>query len=388
MASNYGTFVIPSKDLRTLPVQSLYAYLYFMIRDLKIAKEEAEIGYYAGFVGGVYMVGRALFSIPWGIMADRYGRKPVLIIGTGTMLVLNILFGLSTNFWMAISTRFLLGCFNSILGTVKAYATELFTEEYQSAGLSTVSQAWGIGMIVGPSVGGFLAQETLHTHNRNNKSNSDSIEALETANHEEKPTNSKLSLLKNWPLMSSITLYCIFSLHDMAYAESFSLWAESPRKLGGLDYTTEDVGKVLAISGLGLLVFQAFLYPYVEKLIGPVLVARIGGVISIPLLASYPFIAALSGVTLWLLLNFTCLLKNTIAEQENRGAANGIAMTGASIANAAGPVLGGALVSWAGNHSDATILPGSQMIFFILNVIEVIGVLLTFEPFLTTPKAK
>lgn len=27
------------------------------------------------------------------------------------------------------------------------------------------------------------------------------------------------SLLKNWPLMSSIIVYCVFQLHDMAYAE-------------------------------------------------------------------------------------------------------------------------------------------------------------------------
>jgi hypothetical protein len=29
----------------------------------------------------------------------------------------------------------------------------------------------------------------------------------------------KESLLKNWPLMSSIIVYCVFSLHDMAYTE-------------------------------------------------------------------------------------------------------------------------------------------------------------------------
>ncbi|CAO2162182.1 unnamed protein product, partial [Urochloa humidicola] len=34
-----------------LPIQSLFPYLYFMIRDLKVAKEEQDIGFYAGFVG-------------------------------------------------------------------------------------------------------------------------------------------------------------------------------------------------------------------------------------------------------------------------------------------------------------------------------------------------
>lgn len=33
------------------------------------------------------MLGRALTSILWGMIADRYGRKPVVIIGTITVLV-------------------------------------------------------------------------------------------------------------------------------------------------------------------------------------------------------------------------------------------------------------------------------------------------------------
>jgi len=30
------------------------------------------------------------------------------------------------------------------------------------------------------------------------------------------------SLFKNWPLMSSIIMYCVFSFHDMAYTEVLS----------------------------------------------------------------------------------------------------------------------------------------------------------------------
>ena len=33
------------------------------------------------------MLGRALTSVPWGMVADRYGRKPVIIIGTVAVLV-------------------------------------------------------------------------------------------------------------------------------------------------------------------------------------------------------------------------------------------------------------------------------------------------------------
>lgn len=42
-------------------------------------------------------------------------------------------------------------------------------------------------------------------------------EATQTNKQKELP--SKPSLFKNWELMSAIIVYCIFSLHDMAYVE-------------------------------------------------------------------------------------------------------------------------------------------------------------------------
>ncbi|KAK9733086.1 hypothetical protein RND81_04G042500 [Saponaria officinalis] len=90
-----------------LPISSLFPFLYFMIKDFHIAKQDADVGYYAGFVGCSFMLGRALTSVLWGVIADRYGRKPVIIFGTIASVVFNTLFGLSTNFWMAVITRFL-----------------------------------------------------------------------------------------------------------------------------------------------------------------------------------------------------------------------------------------------------------------------------------------
>ncbi|KAI6676714.1 hypothetical protein NL676_037510 [Syzygium grande] len=421
----------------TLPISSLFPFLYFMVRDFHIAKREEDIGYYAGYIGSSFMFGRALTSVFWGIVADRYGRKPVIIIGIIAVVIFNTLFGLSVNFWMAIAMRFLLGSLNGLLGPIKAYATEIFREEYQALGVTAVSTAWGIGLIVGPAVGGYLAQpaekfpsifskesvfgrfpyflpclaislfalETLHMHHGSSEPD-ESREDVENASLESSTKYKtqkvegkapKKSLIQNWPLMSSIIVYCIFSLHDMAYTEIFSLWAVSPRRYGGLSYTTEDVGTVLAISGAGLLIFQTFLYPYVDRLLGPVVVARISGVLSIPLLSSYPFIAVLTGLGLSTVLNCASvakivlstsiitslfLLQNKAVDQNQRGAANGIAMTAMSLFKAAGPAGGGAIFSWAQKRQDAAFLPGDQMVFFILNVVEAIGVLMTFKPFL------
>ncbi|KAI9075835.1 hypothetical protein K1719_013800 [Acacia pycnantha] len=425
----------------SLPISSLFPFLYFMVRDFGVAKTEADISSYAGYVGSAFMFGRGLTSVPWGIVADRYGRKPVAILGIIAVIVFNTLFGLSTSFWMAIATRFLLGALNGLLGPMKAYAVEIFRDEYQAIGLSTVSAAWGIGLVVGPALGGYLAQpvekfphifskgsffdkfpyslpsiiisvfsvavlisciwlpETLHKHHDSNESHQD-IEALENESTV-KSVQKDENLLLNWPLMSSIIVYCIFALHDMAYQEVFSLWAVSPRRLGGLSYTTSDVGNVLSISGFALLIYQLCLYPLAERACGPIRLSHISGAISIPLLQSYPFIALLSGFSLHLLINGASVLKyclsatiitglfllqNKAVKQHQRGAANGIAMTAMSIFKAVGPAGGGALLTWSQKRLHASFLPGSHLVFFVLNLIEALGVLLMLKPFLAEKK--
>ncbi|KAL9686844.1 hypothetical protein QQ045_031237 [Rhodiola kirilowii] len=150
-----------------LPISCLYPFLYFMVspstldfcpnplsffyvllhmvavqvRDFHVAERDEDIGYYAGYVGEHYLLLRnilCLTSVLWGVIADRYGRKPVILIGIISVIVLNTLFGFSVNLWMAVGTRFLLGLTNGLIGPIKAYATEVFREEHQSVGLSVV----------------------------------------------------------------------------------------------------------------------------------------------------------------------------------------------------------------------------------------------------------
>ncbi|CAN1837609.1 Probable peptide/nitrate transporter At3g43790 [Linum perenne] len=382
--------------------QSFYNFssLFQQIKDFHIAEREEDIGFYAGFVGSSFMIGRALTSFFWGRLADRYGRKPVILIGTFSVVIFNALFGLSSSFWMAISMRFLLGCFNSLLGTIRAYASEVCREEHRSLALSIVSTSRGVGLIIGPAIGGFFAQpaekypslfsknsifgrfpyflpcllisiyslgvfiacwwlpETLHMHGREASAEESSVKGRV----EEMPQ--KQNLLKNWPLMSTIIVYCVFSLQEIAYSEIFSLWAVSDKKYGGLSFSSQAVGEVLAISGLGLLLFQLLLYPPIERVIGPLVVTRLSAV------------SLVTGLF---------ILQNNAVPQSQRAAANGISLTAMSVFKSFGPAGGGALFSLAQKRQVASFLPGDQMVFFVLNLIQLIGLILTFKPFLALP---
>ncbi|VAI30027.1 unnamed protein product [Triticum turgidum subsp. durum] len=335
----------------SLPITSLFPFLYFMIQDLHVAQREEDIGFYAGFLGASYMVGRGFASIFWGMVADRIGRKPVIVFSLFTVIVFNTLFGLSVKYWMAITTRLLLGALNGFLAPIKAYSIEVCRDDEQALGISIVNTAWGLGLIIGPAIGGYLAQpakqyphifhdkstfgrlpyllpclcisifatfalisciwlpETLHKHNKFEMR----AETAEAGTTQESTESPKKSLWKNWPLMSSIITYCVFSLHDTAYSEIFSLWTVSGRKYGGLSFSSKDVGQVLTVAGVSLLVYQIFVYRWLNNTLGPVNSTRIASALSIPIIAAYPFMTHLSGIRLGLALYIAAMIKSVLA---------------------------------------------------------------------------
>ena len=81
---------------------------------MHVSRDQA--GFYAGYVASAMMLGRMMSSVPWGIVADKYGRKPVVLIGLSSICVTSILFGMSRNIYFALVIRFLLGVFNPIIG--------------------------------------------------------------------------------------------------------------------------------------------------------------------------------------------------------------------------------------------------------------------------------
>ncbi|KAI5078816.1 hypothetical protein GOP47_0006487 [Adiantum capillus-veneris] len=351
----------------SLPISSLFAYVYFMVQDLQIAQSTTQIGTYVGFLGSSLLLGRFMGSTGWGIVADRYGHKPVMYIGSSSTFIFMILFGFSTNYWIALVLRFLTGLANGMTATMRAYGAEICSAEHQAFALSIVATMWAVGLIIGPAIGGYLAQpseklpsifpsgslfdiypyalpslcisvlalagfilsfwlpESLHTHNiserkmkkgifsheKNSNIGSETEEGKEQKLKGEVKDGQK-QLWKNRAFIAAVGLNAVWVVHGMAYSEIFPLWASSPEVYGGLAFTTSNVANVLALSGAAMLLFQLFFFPRLTKAFGTIQCVRAFMFLTVPLTAIYPLVARLHGIALWILLILVSVAKNVL----------------------------------------------------------------------------
>lgn len=115
-----------------------------------------------GALMATYGLLQFIFAPLWGSLSDRIGRKPVLIIGVLGNALSQILFGLSTQLWMLFVARAMSGVLSSAtLPTAMAYIGDSTTQEKRGGGMGIIGAAMGLGMVLGPGLGGILAKSSL-----------------------------------------------------------------------------------------------------------------------------------------------------------------------------------------------------------------------------------
>ena len=110
-----------------------------------------------GWVATAYLITGAMFLVPFGRIADIYGRKKVFIYGIVIYTIASLLSALSTSAIMLISFRVLQGIGGAmIFGTSVAILTSVFPVGDRGRVLGINVAAVYVGLSVGPFVGGLL----------------------------------------------------------------------------------------------------------------------------------------------------------------------------------------------------------------------------------------
>lgn len=96
-----------------------------------------------GWVLGVYGLTQGLLQIPFGMASDRFGRKPVIILGLALFAVGSFVAALPGDIWLALIGRALQGA-GAISAAVTALLADLTREEQRTKAMALIGASIGM----------------------------------------------------------------------------------------------------------------------------------------------------------------------------------------------------------------------------------------------------
>jgi DHA1 family tetracycline resistance protein-like MFS transporter len=96
------------------------------------------------------------FSPVLGMLSDRYGRRPVVLLSNFGLALDYIIMAMAPSLRWFFLARILSGLCSSNFGTATAYISDITAPEKRSKAFGLLAAAYGVGFIVGPAIGGWL----------------------------------------------------------------------------------------------------------------------------------------------------------------------------------------------------------------------------------------
>ncbi len=373
----------------TLPV------LPFYVERLALAEgaTRREVVMHVALLTAAYPLGQLVFAPLWGRWSDRLGRRPLLLMGIAGYVVAQFLFGLATSLWLLYAARMLGGMLSSAtLPVSAAYVADATTEEERGRGMAWLGTATSLGFVVGPAIGGILARRDVHVTARFGHLLIDgfsipfftaaalglcalaaairwlpeSLSAQAPRSTREEPEPDWRTLVRGLGPLLGLALVAQFAL--AMFEATFALHAQAI-----LGYGPTDVGAVFVVCGLVMAVFQVgasgLLAGRVDEMgqigVGFGLMGTSLAVLMLP--RTTVSILALVGL---LALGMALIAPNLSALISRRGGSRcagtalGAQNAANSLAQAAGPLVGGALFVW--QMSAPYVLSGGVLVAIAL----------------------
>jgi MFS family permease len=106
-----------------------------------------------GLAIGAYGLTQAIFQIPFGVISDRIGRRPVIYLGLIVFALGSVLAANSDSIWGVIAGRVLQGA-GAISAAVMALLSDLTREQHRTKAMAmigmTIGLSFAVAMVVGP----------------------------------------------------------------------------------------------------------------------------------------------------------------------------------------------------------------------------------------------
>jgi len=135
----------------------LTPYVDEMVSDfMGLAPEDPRVADVVGLFVGLYSICEVFCCVLWGAFADRYGRRPALLIGLAGSAVAPIIFGLGKSLPVVFVARALDGIFCGNVGVAQTCLGELVDETNEAWAFGMLGLSFSLGLVIGPLLGGQL----------------------------------------------------------------------------------------------------------------------------------------------------------------------------------------------------------------------------------------
>jgi DHA1 family tetracycline resistance protein-like MFS transporter len=107
-----------------------------------------------GLFGTVWAVMQFFCSPLLGMLSDRVGRRPVILISCAVTAIDFAIMALAPNLWWLFAGRVLSGIASANMTTAYAYIADVTAPQQRAKAYGLLSSAFGLGFVLGPAIGG------------------------------------------------------------------------------------------------------------------------------------------------------------------------------------------------------------------------------------------
>ncbi|MFT4702137.1 MAG: DHA1 family tetracycline resistance protein-like MFS transporter [Yoonia sp.] len=151
------TFIMLSVVMDSMGIGLIMPVMPDLIREI----EGTDIGsaaLWGGLLATIFAVMQFLFGPTIGGLSDRFGRRPILLISLVVMAFDYVLMALASTMWLLIIGRIIGGITAATQSTAAAYMADISKPEEKAANFGLIGAAFGVGFVLGPIIGGILAE--------------------------------------------------------------------------------------------------------------------------------------------------------------------------------------------------------------------------------------
>jgi DHA1 family multidrug resistance protein-like MFS transporter len=117
-----------------------------------------DVNLWSGWIFAAQSVTAVIFQPLWGAMADKYGRKVMLLRAGIGMAVMTILMGFVSAPWQLLVLRLINGVFSGFISMSISLQASVTPDEHAGKALGTLQTGQMAGSLIGPLIGGILAE--------------------------------------------------------------------------------------------------------------------------------------------------------------------------------------------------------------------------------------